>query len=83
MDLGPIDYLIQTAALLTKLPGGSSKFIPLLLAKVNELLPELIKPLCEAIQLPVANIEPLSPDSRYMYEEEVTTTLYANLRRNK
>jgi SP family general alpha glucoside:H+ symporter-like MFS transporter len=68
---------------LAKLPGGSTKFIPLLLAKINELLPDLIKPLCEAIELPGINIEPLSPDSRFIYEEEVTTSLYANLRRNR
>lgn len=78
-----MDYLTQTTSLLSKLPGGSAKFVPLLLAKVNELLPELVKPLCEAIQVPAFNLGPLSPDTRYLYEEEVRMSLYTDLRRSK
>ncbi|KAF2280120.1 uncharacterized protein EI97DRAFT_368835 [Westerdykella ornata] len=83
LELGPVDYLVQTTSLLTKLPGGSSKFVPLLLAKVNDLLPELVKPVCEAIQLPVVQMHPLSPDSQFLYEQEVPMNLYTDLRRGK
>lgn len=80
MELGPVDYLTQTTVLLTKLPGGSSKFVPLLLAKVNELIPELITPLCEGIEMDVVNLRPLSPDSKFLYDEEVRGSLYTDLR---
>lgn len=83
-ELGPVDYLTQTTALLIKLPGGSSKFVPLLLAKVNELLPELAKTLCDTIQIPLVSLnDPMSPDTRFIYEEEVGRGLYADLRRDR
>ena len=70
--------------MLAKLPDGASKFVPLLLAKVNELLPELVKGLCEAIQIQVPSLEgPMSPDTRFVYEEEVGRGLYTDLRRGR
>lgn len=81
---GPPDYLIQLMLLIAKLPGGSSRFIPLLLAKVNETLPELVKAMCEAIELPlIALNDPMSPDTRFVYEEEVGRGLYLDLRRER
>lgn len=79
MELGPIDYLTQVVSLLSRLPGGANKFVPLLFAKINELRPELIGPLCAAAQLPFNDA--MSPDTRFLYEEEVGTGLYADLRR--
>jgi SP family general alpha glucoside:H+ symporter-like MFS transporter len=68
--------------LIAKLPGGSLKFIPLLLAKVNEILPDLLRHICEAIQMPMHSInDPMSPDTRFVYEEEVGQGLHADLRR--
>ncbi|KAJ4355030.1 hypothetical protein N0V95_003301 [Ascochyta clinopodiicola] len=82
MELSPVDYLTQVVALLTKLPGGATKFVPLLLAKINELQPELINTLCAATQLPLTALnDPMSPDTRFVYEEEVGRGLYADLRR--
>lgn len=82
MELGPVDYLTQVISLLAKLPGGSTKFVPLLLTKINELRPELIDTLCAATQLPLTAFNnPMSPDSRFVYEEEVGRALYADLRR--
>ncbi|KAF1365551.1 hypothetical protein EJ07DRAFT_161586 [Lizonia empirigonia] len=64
------------------LPGGTCKFVPLLLVKVNELRPELVTTLCAATQMPLAVFnDPMSPDTRFMYEEEVGRGLYADLRR--
>ncbi|KAI4664683.1 uncharacterized protein J4E79_002981 [Alternaria viburni] len=81
-ELSPQDYLTQLMLLIAKLPGGSSKFIPLLLAKVNELLPDLLEHVCEAIQMPIpTNHNPMSPDTRFVYEEEVGRGLHADLRR--
>lgn len=58
--------------LLAQLPGGPSKFVPLLMAKVHELLPDVVQRLCEAIEIPLgAFSNPMSPDTRFMYEEEV------------
>jgi SP family general alpha glucoside:H+ symporter-like MFS transporter len=87
-ELGPIDYLTQTTSLLSKLPGGSTKFVPLLLAKVNELLPELVTSLCESLKLEVGVEvgrvgEVMSPDTRGVYEEEVGRGLYRDLRRGR
>ena len=85
LELGPVDYLTGTTSLLAKLPDGETKFVPLLLAKVNELLPELVKGLCEAVQIQVPLLleGPMSPDSRFLYEEEVGRGLYADLRRGR
>lgn len=82
LELGPVDYLIQMITLIAKLPGGSPKFVPLLLAKVNELLPELVKTICETVQgswLPFN--DPMSPDTRFVYDEEVGRGLYTDLRK--
>lgn len=81
LELGPADYLTQTASLIAKLPGGSARFVPLLLAKVNELMPELVNTMCEAMQLPTNALNPLSPDTQFIYEEEVGRGLYTDLRR--
>ncbi|KAF1932539.1 uncharacterized protein M421DRAFT_416166 [Didymella exigua CBS 183.55] len=82
MELGPVDYLTQVVSVLAKLPGGTDKFVPLLLAKINELRPELVHSLCAAMQLPFAAFsDPMSPDTRFVYEEEVGRGLYADLRR--
>ncbi|KAF2268015.1 hypothetical protein CC78DRAFT_455799 [Lojkania enalia] len=82
LELGPTDYLTQITSLLAKLPGGTSKFVPLLLVKVKELIPGLIVPLCEAVQLPLPSMEfPMSPNSKFVYEDEVRKNLYADLRR--
>lgn len=84
MELGPVDYLTQVVSLLAKLPGGADKFVPLLFAKVNELRPELVTTLCTATQLPLgAFSDPMSPDTRYIYEEEVGRGLYIDLRRGR
>ncbi|KAF3050165.1 hypothetical protein E8E11_001407 [Didymella keratinophila] len=84
MELGPVDYLTQVVSLLAKLPGGANKFVPLLIAKVNELRPELVNTLCIATQLPLGAFnDPMSPDTRYVYEEEVGRGLYIDLRRGR
>lgn len=84
LELSPADYLTQIMSLIAKLPGGSAKFVPLLLAKVNELLPELVKTMCDAMEMPsmVLN-DPMSPDTRFTYEEEVGRGLYMDLRRGR
>lgn len=82
MELGPVDYLTQVVSLLIKLPCGSSKFAPLLFAKINELRPELVHTLSAATQVSLTNLsDPMSPDTRFVYEEEVGRGLYADLRR--
>lgn len=84
LELGPIDYLTQVVSLLAKLPDGATKFIPLLMAKVNELRPELVNTLCTATHLPLgAFSDPMSPDTRHVYEEEVGRGLYIDLRRGR
>ena len=81
MESGPIDYLTQVVSLLSRLPGGTNKFVPLLLTKINEIQPELMSPLCTASQLPIAAFnDPITTDTRFVYEEEVRTALYADLK---
>ncbi|KAH9871597.1 hypothetical protein J1614_005852 [Plenodomus biglobosus] len=84
LELSPTDYLTQTISLVAKLPGGSNKFVPLLIAKVKELLPDLVQTICEVIQLPhLAFNDPMSPDTRFVYEEEVGRGLYTDLRKGR
>ncbi|KAJ4333609.1 hypothetical protein N0V87_007459 [Didymella glomerata] len=79
MELGPVDYLTQVVSLLAKLPGGAKKFVPLLIAKVNELRPELVSTLCTATQQPLGAFSgPMSPDTQYIYEEEVGRASYTD-----
>jgi MFS transporter, SP family, general alpha glucoside:H+ symporter len=67
-----------------QLPGGRIRFVPLLLAKVKELLPDFLQVLCDAIQLPVPSMNsPMSPDTLFIYEDEVGKSLYADLRRGE
>jgi SP family general alpha glucoside:H+ symporter-like MFS transporter len=69
-------------SLLVQLPGGTSKFAPLLMAKIYELLPDLAQKLCEATGMPSITLNnPMSPDTRFAYEEEVGRGLYTDLRR--
>jgi SP family general alpha glucoside:H+ symporter-like MFS transporter len=78
----PQDSLAQIVSLLVQLPGGTSKFAPLLMAKIHELLPDLAQKLCEATGMPfVALSNPMSPETRFTYEEEVGRGLYTDLRR--
>jgi SP family general alpha glucoside:H+ symporter-like MFS transporter len=79
---GPVDSLAQILSLLVQLPGGASKFAPLLMAKIHELLPDLAQKLCEATGMPFMALDnPMSPDTRFTYEEEVGRGLYTDLRR--
>lgn len=81
-DCSPTNYLTEIASLLTQLPGGTSKFVPLLLAKVKELLPEVVTTLCETIHVPTDILnDPMSPDTRFVYEDEVGRALYRDLRK--
>jgi len=61
--------------------------VPLLLAKVNELLPELVKGLCESLEVEVGvevgGVGVMSPDTRGVYEDEVGRGLYWDLRRGQ
>jgi SP family general alpha glucoside:H+ symporter-like MFS transporter len=78
----PVDSLAQILSLLVQLPGGASKFAPLLMAKIHELLPDLAQKLCEATGMPFMALDnPMSPDTRFTYEEEVGRGLYTDLRR--
>lgn len=77
-----VDPLIEILSLLLQLPGGSTKFVPLLMAKVNELLPDLPQKLCQAVEIPFVSFSnPMSPDTRFTYDEEVGRGLYMDLRR--
>jgi SP family general alpha glucoside:H+ symporter-like MFS transporter len=78
----PVDCLTHMVSLLVQLPGGTSKFAPLLMAKIHELLPDLAQKLCEATGMPSITLNnPMSPDTRFAYEEEVGRGLYTDLRR--
>ncbi|KAF2202375.1 hypothetical protein GQ43DRAFT_313965 [Delitschia confertaspora ATCC 74209] len=78
---GSLGYLRQLIALLAKLPYGSARFVPMLLTKVQELVPDRVSELCQNEQIPgPSNPSPLNITTRHMYEEEVGT-LYSHLRR--
>lgn len=53
--LGPRDYLNQFLTLLSTLRSGDSRFLPLLLAKVHDVLPRLASPMLQTV--PVTNSE--------------------------
>jgi hypothetical protein len=47
--LGPRDYLTQFLTLLSTLRNGDSRFLPLLLAKVHDVLPRLASPMLQTV----------------------------------
>ena len=60
--------------------------MPLLLAKVRELLPDLVGTLCEGMEESAGDVnlgEVMSPHTRGVYEEEVGSGLYEDLRRKR
>jgi alpha-glucosidase len=54
-DLGPQDYLKHLCTLIHGLPGGETKFLPLLLAKIGQTLPSMLVPVTQHLSLPVAD----------------------------
>lgn len=51
-EVGPLDYLNQFLNLISKLRGGDSRFLPLLLAKVSENLPSMgLAPMIHALPI--------------------------------
>lgn len=55
--LGPRDYLTQFLTLLSTLRNGDSRFLPLLLSKVHDVLPRLASPMLQTV--------PETPESKY------------------
>jgi len=80
--LSHIYSLTQMLSVLVQLPDGNTKFVPLIMAKVHELLPDLVRDLLAAVDMPFETLNhPMSPDTRFVYEEEVGRGLYTDLRR--
>jgi len=48
-QLGPQDYLHDFMTLLSVLRNGDNRFLPLLLAKVNDVLPRLVNPMLQTV----------------------------------
>jgi Fungal specific transcription factor domain len=53
-EIGPSEYLNQFLCLISKLRGGSSRFLPLLLAKISEDVPGMTTPISRAL-VPIKN----------------------------
>ncbi|KZF25090.1 hypothetical protein L228DRAFT_265572 [Xylona heveae TC161] len=51
LQLGPRDYLNEVLALVSTLRGGESRYLPLLLAKINDTFPVLSAPIPEPVPL--------------------------------
>jgi len=49
--VGPRDYLNQFLGLISTLRGGDSRYLPLLLAKINEALPAMAAPVTHSLPL--------------------------------
>lgn len=57
-SLGPKDYLHDFMRLISALRSGDNRFLPLLLAKVNDVLPTLVNPMLKTVPDPPANVLP-------------------------
>lgn len=55
-QLGPRDYLRDFMTLLSVLRNGDNRFLPLLLAKVNDVLPRLVNPMLQTVPDTPANM---------------------------
>jgi hypothetical protein len=54
-QLGPKDYLHDFMTLLSILRNGDNRFLPLLLSKVNDVLPRLVNPMLQTVPDTAAN----------------------------
>jgi hypothetical protein len=60
-SMSPRDHLPQLLILLSHLRSGDSRFLPLLLSKVSDILPQLASPMLKTIPEPApAKMEPMS-----------------------
>ncbi|KAF8850643.1 hypothetical protein BDZ45DRAFT_186561 [Acephala macrosclerotiorum] len=55
-QLGPRDYLHDFMTLLSVLRNGDNRFLPLLLAKINDVLPRLVNPMLQSVPDTPANM---------------------------
>jgi hypothetical protein len=57
--VGPRDYLTQFLTLLSTLRNGDNRFLPLLLAKVHDVLPRLVSPMLQQVpDTPTTHLDP-------------------------
>ncbi|KAI9839132.1 MAG: hypothetical protein M1819_003125 [Sarea resinae] len=66
-EVGPRDYLNQLLSLIGTLRGGKTRFLPVLLAKINDTLPAISAPL-------MAPVPPLPIDDRVQEVYDSTST---------
>lgn len=52
-EIGPEDNLKHFLSLISQLPGGERKYLPLLMTKVEQTLPEMTTPLARHLRLPL------------------------------
>lgn len=64
-DLGPKDYLTYILSLVAKLRGGEDRFLPLLLEKASQILPNLLNPLSWSLPLASFLENPASPPEKF------------------
>lgn len=63
-DLGPKDYLTYILSLVAKLRGGEDRFLPLLLEKLSQILPDFLNPLTWSLPLVSFLENPASPSEK-------------------
>jgi len=52
-EIGPEDNLKHFLSLISQLPGGDRKYLPLLMTKVEQTLPEMTAPLARHLRIPL------------------------------
>lgn len=65
---GPRDYLTQFLSLISALRGGDSRYLPLLLAKIDDALPTIAAPIAHSLPLLPVN------DRSYDFYESSTSS---------
>jgi hypothetical protein len=71
-ELGPEDYLKHFISLISKLRGGKTKLLPLLLARVAQALPAMMTPLSQHFDINIP--PPPVPGFVKGYENETSTS---------
>ena len=60
-ELGPLDYLTQLIDLISTLRGGESRYLPLIMTKIQESLPALASPIIRALDSKLPAGREMSP----------------------
>ena len=76
-ELGPLDYLTRLINLMFTLRGGGSRYVPLVIAKIQETLPAIAPSIIHSIDLRIPNDHPRNTKSKRSSSNSSTSSPFS------